>query len=863
MAKFVFKNGKLIPLEDITNNIINPPQQKEKFVFKNGKLIPLQVQTQQQPTAPKFTPSGMASTAPTINATNLSQMSLRQREEAKISTMRTAEGLRNVGRVGEAAIALADLPRNAVAGFYQAIRDANSASERKGIAATWSAFRQNLIKGRGVGDVFEDDLKKIVGDKATVWVAGGLNILADPVIMSVSKWSQLLKQGAKKVGIIAETKTGGIVAKQAETMAEGIQGAFRKAEGAVGPKGFPLREYPAGMASGRAAGIIEKEGTKQLARTGAVVSKTAVSEFHQTQGKLDKAFDLSQKIDYSRLPKPEADKVLFGRITQALKDVKPLTEKQRNLLSLGRRERLGKALAMGEKVSGESGFKIEKAALSGEFEKVEFESIRKNFSQGDVDRLFDVIKDSPALRGYEKYGARQGLARMLGEEGGLLPREGELALLSKVFPPDVITALNKTQGWFARAKKMGADIINVPRSMMSSFDLSAPFRQGLFMSTRKEFWKSFKPMFKSFGSDKAYKALNESITTHPNFKLMEESGLALTNILPTIGREEKFATQLAEKIPGLGIGIKASSRAYSGFLNKLRADVFNDLVSKAEKVGLDPKQNVKLLKDISYLINAGTGRGHIRFSGDAAKVINGVFFSPRLMSSRMTLLNPYTYLSPKLDPFVRKQALRDLFAVSVAVASVNALANVAGAKITVDPRNADFGKIKIGNTRIDVMGGFQQYIRAVAQIGTGETISSTTGKEYTLGEGYKPQTSLDIIAKNLEYKESPVASFFTTIARGSSPFNEEITIPGEVLKRLTPLFVQDVWELWHDDPTSVPLALVGALGFGVQTYVEKSPREIALQRGEKKRQEVLKLEPTSLEERRKKFQEFQRKEANK
>jgi hypothetical protein len=40
--------------------------------------------------------------------------------------------------------------------------------------------------------------------------------------------------------------------------------------------------------------------------------------------------------------------------------------------------------------------------------------------------------------------------------------------------------------------------------------------------------------------------------------------------------------------------------------------------------------------------------------------------------------------------------------------------------VEIDPRSTDFGKIKVGNIRWDIWGGFQQWVRVASQLATGE-----------------------------------------------------------------------------------------------------------------------------------------------
>src|SRR5262245_46261792 len=126
------------------------------------------------------------------------------------------------------------------------------------------------------------------------------------------------------------------------------------------------------------------------------------------------------------------------------------------------------------------------------------------------------------------------------------------------------------------------DAANLPRTIMASEDLSAPLRQGLGLIHKKAFWKALPDMVRAFGSEDFYKSAQQAIIDDPIFQkgvnaqgkvlpsFAEASGLKLTDLGNMATREESMLSKTAEKIPG----VRPSNRAYTLFLNKLRADSF-------------------------------------------------------------------------------------------------------------------------------------------------------------------------------------------------------------------------------------------------------------------------------------------------
>lgn len=500
------------------------------------------------------------------------------------------------------------------------------------------------------------------------------------------------------------------------------------------------------------------------------------------------------------------------KVINLLKEAKPLRVSQTELIAEDRSQKLARMIKVGEKTSGEAGFYAKLGQLKGAAPKVDFEPIRGSLDQSDVDNLFDVIKGNPKLSEWEKINASQGLVKLFDKKGGSIPTEGELKLLTDSFGQEFTDAILSNRSLWQKTLNTAGQALNIPRSLSTTLDLSAPFRQGVFLVGRpKKFGSAFVSMLKSAVSEKAYQGVIDEIASRPTYNLMKEHKLALTDLAASMSnREEAIMSSMVEKIPL----VRNSNRAYTTFLTKLRADVFDDFVRMGEKLGLadDPK----FLKSAADYTNTATGRGNIGAFEKAAPILNGLFFSPRLLYSRLSLLNPVYYA--KLQLQVRQQALKDLFVFAGAAATTLGLAKLAGSDVGTDPRSADFGKIKIGNTRLDIFGGFQQDIVAATRLLTGETVSSTTGQLNFLGQGYKAQTRNDIIGNFLKNKLAPVPSFVTTLLSGKGSDGQPLDIKSELGQKLIPMFLQDLYEVYKEDPKSLPAAIPAFFGVGVQSY---------------------------------------------
>lgn len=368
-------------------------------------------------------------------------------------------------------------------------------------------------------------------------------------------------------------------------------------------------------------------------------------------------------------------------------------------------------------------------------------------------------------------------------------------------------------------KNIVSNVANLPKTVMSTFDLSAPLRQGWGMMSRPQFYNSFAKMFKYAASKDAFRELQADIISRPTYPLMKKSGLRISSIATKLSqREEQYMSNLVSKIPGVG----ASERGYVGFLNKLRADTFDSLIKSAELKGEDVRAGSQATKDIANVVNDFTGSGNLG-SGDryasAVPALNATFFSPRKISATVNMFNPQRYLDPRVSATARQAALRQMLSSVAITTAVIGLAKLAGAKVETDPNSSDFGKAVFGKTHYDFTGGNGNFAVLLSRLAQNKTKSTTTGKTTELGVGYKPTTRADLGLKFARNKLSPTASFVADWLYGSNAIGTPFDAKNEAIQRVIPLIGQDIYQIQQNDPQNTFGAAVSSLfGVGVQQY---------------------------------------------
>lgn len=535
-------------------------------------------------------------------------------------------------------------------------------------------------------------------------------------------------------------------------------------------------------------------------------------------GRGAKAFQVAREAEAAAAAaKAAGEAAPASHIMDALGAAKEARVSQDALASAERGRRIKASdQAFHEAGGGLAGHYASLEKLRGELPKARFDDLT-GLSDSDMKKLMNIVHDNPALSEWESLSLRAGLVRA---RSGLVPRDFEIALMRKAFGVSTATEF-ANPSWGQHALRTVADVANIPRAIMSSADVSAVLRQSLVATMHRPgvAAKNIGPMFKMAFSGKFYDEAMGAIERDPQFwKAVNEDGLKMTDVHGPMGtREEAYPSQIAEKIPVAGHLIRGSNRAYTGFINLMRWHVYSELLGMSETAG---KLTPETRRNAAKVANWATGRGDLpgKTLEAAAPLLNTAFFSPRLMASRFQTFNPFFYAN--LDPIARKYAMTAAIKTVMAGTAVLGAAAAAGAKVNLDPTNADFGKIKVGNTRIDVWGGHQQWVRVAAQLAEGKITSSTTGKTIRLSGGFTGSSRWDVASRFLQGKFSPSASLIRDWSHHSDFQGKPFSWKKAVVSRVYPLIVQDMLDTYHQYGLGPAAGIygVGAFGIGVQTY---------------------------------------------
>jgi hypothetical protein len=396
-----------------------------------------------------------------------------------------------------------------------------------------------------------------------------------------------------------------------------------------------------------------------------------------------------------------------------------------------------------------------------------------------------------------------------------------------------------------KAARIPGTVFKGLKSLWGSFDLSFIGRQGLSLALAHPI-KAVQAQRRSAGAfmseDKAFE-IQENIRIRKNYLngVYQRMKLELTGLdEAAVALEEEYAVHWPEKIPVWGRGIRASGRAFVAQGNQQRADVADAMV--ASLLRKDPAEATDAeLEIIGHYINAASWRGDVTGWEQAAVKMNNFFWTPRgYVGQFQHLLGTAYWLKRRGESTARvrrvilKEYARELAGRAVFYGTAIAFLTAAmgppsddedGWSIILNPYSADFGKVRLGRRRIDVMGGLAQPTRFLFR----ETTNLINGFRKLAGAEISTESQKEMekwwstAGRFLLSKVAPTGSLLGGIATGETYEGDDLTARRLAADIITPLSFREIYESMKDMgvPAGSALAVLAIFGFGGMTYKEK------------------------------------------
>jgi hypothetical protein len=401
------------------------------------------------------------------------------------------------------------------------------------------------------------------------------------------------------------------------------------------------------------------------------------------------------------------------------------------------------------------------------------------------------------------------------------------------------------------------------KSLWGSFDLSFIGRQGLSLALAHPI-KAVKAQGRSAGAfwseEKAFE-IQENIRTRKNALngVYQRMKLELTGLdEAAVAMEEEYAVHWPEKIPIWGRGVRASGRAFVAQGNQQRADVADAML--ASMLRKDPTEATDAeLEIIGHYINAASWRGDVTGWEQWAVTMNNFFWTPRgyvgqfqhLLLSALWAKNTGKGTARVrwliVQEYARELAGRAIF-YGTAIAFLTAALGPPsddedGWSISLNPYSADFGKVRLGRRRIDVMGGLAQPTRFMFRETTNliNGFRKLAGAEISTESLKEMDKAGSIFWRFLGSKVAPSGSLLGEVISGETYEGDDLTAGRLAADIITPLSFREIYESMKDMgvPAGTALAVIAIFGFGGMTYKEKKKPV----KGRRKLRTLRKVEP--------------------
>ena len=392
--------------------------------------------------------------------------------------------------------------------------------------------------------------------------------------------------------------------------------------------------------------------------------------------------------------------------------------------------------------------------------------------------------------------------------------------------------------WYEKAWNHTQNVAGLLRGLQTGvFDFSAFGVQGMGMISTKHAWKGFGEMLQYFASEAHYRQLEAYIISHPNYQFSKKAKLGLVQLSEKLDvREEAIRSTLLEQantylsektgVPNL---IRSTSRAYTGYLNYVRFQRFNELLEASRAMGIDVTLGHRNVENLAEVVNNFTGRGNIGKMDRQASfggALNMILYSPRNTIATIQMFNPYTYLRIQ-NPIARRAAIRQMLGFIAFQGALYGLARSMGYGVDLNPISQHFGQIQVDDQWYDFTGGKSGFVKFLSRYLTGRYVDKK-GELHETGENFGTPTRADLAIRYARGKLSPLAGIIADASWGKDPVGRDFEIGQELIDKSKIIWVSSILDTFQNDPDGtialLPLLTV-VLGAGVNSPLPPLAKE--------------------------------------
>lgn len=596
--------------------------------------------------------------------------------------------------------------------------------------------------------------------------------------------------------------------------------------------------------------IVAKPSTKAVETPKAVegVARTAPPPVIAPQAKPEaavKGLGAKPAEPIVTVPKPDIKTLTDKALSELAK-----AERPREIIEAEKTKELGKRVAISaqaaETTTGEERLYAALRPLKGElteYKRPDFKPLKETMPVEDIDALHDDVWTRPwSQEHFDKLNTAKAWAKVV---EGFVPTRGEILMLEKQWGKEFAKGLLKKLPLGDKIWDAASDISNFLRTMTAGGDVSVAGRQLRVLGQLypKEYGKAIAAGAKAYISEDLSKEIRkeyESSLYHNEakkyIKFFEPAGM--TAVEPS-ERPEWYVSHYPEKLPIIGHLIRMGNRNYVETTNAFTQAIWDKLRINDARNGIEPTK-IQLTERGKWLASM-EGRPEIGgiVGRRLAPITAGFFFAPRYAISRFT--TPlYLRKLTSGDPVAREigkntaKAFASFIGTNIAILTLIKLYYGDDAKIELNPRSADWGKGRIGNTRIDLWTGYQQAARFLVQL--------TTGQYKTAAGKIRERERLDTVGTFVRSKENPLVALIADLwagktYQGEKPFSvpkgetgkklEELGVPDiiqgvgkEAYNRMLFMWVQDFADASINDgyPTGLAAGALSFVGVNTQSY---------------------------------------------